>query len=159
MEESTSSHPLDNGNINAAFQAHVESSNPHIDNCDPLQRPATPIVCKYVGRPDKFRFTHNNGSVVGHCKMKNIDNFEDHYLREFDVTGEHINELRPELDALLNYEGSEAGMYKYVAKLFTKAGLLLCEEGEPALSLYYSHPDLCSKQRRCRMHCYFPVSQ
>lgn len=141
MEESTSSLPPDNGNTNFASgvettHAHAESSNPHINHHDsevePLQRPATPIVCKYVGRPDKFRFTHNNDSVVGHCNIKNIDNFEDHYLRKVNVTEEHKEHLRPELDALRNYQGSEAGMYKYVAKLFTKAGLLLCEGGKPA---------------------------
>lgn len=138
MEELTSSHPLDSGNTNVASgveatHAHVESSNPHIDSeVEPLQRPATPVVCKYLGLADKLRSAHNNDSVVGHCKIKNIDNFEDHYLRKVNVTEEHKEHLNPELDALRNYQGSEAGMYKYVAKLFTKAGLLLCEGGKPA---------------------------
>lgn len=166
MEESDSSHLLNDGNTNVASVEALrltDSLSPHVDDRDneiePPPRADTPVVCKYVGRPDKFKFTHHNDSVVGNCRIKNIDNFEDYYLRNVEVTVEHKDKLKPELDALRNYQGLEAGMYKYVAKLFTKAGLLLCEKGKPALSLYNNHPDLWSRQRRCKMPCYFPVFQ
>ena len=138
MEKSTTSHSPDDEKTHLTSdiettQAQVDSSNIHVDNVDnevePLHRPGTPVVCKYVGHPDKLEHTHNKDSVAGNCRIKNIDNFEDYYLRNVEVTAEHKDKLKLELDALRNYQGSEAGMYKYVAKLFTKAGLLLRERG------------------------------
>lgn len=136
MEESTCSHLLNDEITNVAYSVEltqVDSSSLHVDDreyeVEPLHLPHTPVVCKYIGCPEKYEYTHNNDSVAGNCKIKNIENFEDYYLRDDEVTAEHKENLKPELDALRNYQGSEAGMYKYVAKLFTKAGLLLRQRG------------------------------
>lgn len=155
MENSTTSHSPDDEKTYNAFDIHVkttqvqvDSSNPYVDNVgnevEPLHRPDTPDEYKYIGRPDELNITRNNDSVASHCEIQNIDRFEDYYLRN-DIDVENEDCIKPEIDALWHYKGPEAGLHKYAAKLFTRAGLLLCNDSKPAKSRCYNHPDLCSR--------------
>lgn len=67
--------------------------------------------------------------ISNYCRVDVMADFEDRHLR--DVVVEHKGFLEPEIDALRDHqpERVESGTYKCVAKLLTKAGLLLCENG------------------------------
>lgn len=72
-------------------------------------------------------YTPLDNSILCYYPFNTIDSFEDHYLRNVDV--KRCDYLTPEVDALRNHHGSESEMHACVAKLLTKAGLLLCVDG------------------------------
>lgn len=119
----------------------------------------TTIVLKRMGDRENNRYSLTDDKISDYCPVNVINNFEDRYLR--DVAIEHNGFLKDELDALRNYqlEGTESELHKCVAKPFTKAGLLLCENGKWAK--FYCETILTSgsfpRIRQCRSSCCVPV--
>ena len=91
-----------------------------------------------MGYRESHQYSPIDDRVSEYCQVDVIANFEERYLR--DVAVEHNGILIPEIDALRNHqrEGTKLGMYSCVAKLFTKASLLLCANGKWA-EFYCKH--------------------